>query len=191
MKSKQSGMTLLEAMVASSITVMVLGTVTSVYMSTARSWARGSGKIDAEVQSRRAVRSIASELMEAMDVVVDADGNGLTFHVPQKDANGDYVMDALGQPVSEAANRRIYLSSGSILYNDGKGIRTLARSVITTDPLSTGGSAPYKIFVPGAGSITRQVNVMVATRTGGAASEKVSARKRETVFLRNIVGTSR
>lgn len=190
-RSKKSGMTLLEALVASSITVTVLGTATAVWLAGARSWTRGTGRIDAEVTSRKAVRSISDEIMAAMDVTVDADGQGVTFHVPSKDNNGDYVMDVMGQPVSDGINRRIYLSGTNIVYNDGVGIRTMAKNVITTDPLSTNGTQPYKIFVPGQGAIIRQVTVMVATKTGGVGKEKVYGRKRETVFLRNIYNTTR
>lgn len=191
MKSKKHGMTLLEALVASSVTVAVLGTATSVWLAGARSWTRGTGKIDAEVTSRKAVRTITGELVEAMDVTVDGNGQGITFHVPKKDNNGDYVVDVMGQPVSDGINRRFYLDSGRLLYYDGKGTRTIARNVITTDPLSSGGSQAYKIFVPGQGAIVRQVTVMVATRTGAGGKEQVSGRKREIVFLRNIYNTNR
>lgn len=184
-------MTLLEALVASSITVTVLGTAMTVWLATARSWTRGSGKIDAETQSRKAVRTITDELAAAMDVAVDGNGLGITFHVPKKDNNGDYAVDVLGQPVSDGVDRRFYLSNGKILYYDGGGTRTIARNVITTDPLSNGGSQAYKIFVPGQGAITRQVTVMVATRTSGPGKEQVTGRKREIVFLRNIYNTNR
>lgn len=191
MRSKRSGMTVLEAMVSSTVTVFVLGTVTTVWFAAAASWYRGSGKIDAETQSRRAVRTVAGELAEAMDVVIDGNGQGINFHVPKKDNNGDYMMDAVGQPIPETNNRRIFLDSGKIKYTDSVGTRTLASSVITTDPLSTGGTAPYKIFVAGAGAIVRQVTIQVVVKTSGANAEKVTGRKREIVFLRNIYNTTR
>ena len=190
MRNKQSGMSLLEAMVASSITIMVLGTATAIWFSAASSWLRGSGRIDAETQSRKAVRTIAGELTEAMDVAVDGDGLGLTFHVAEKDEDGEYKTDALGQPLSDGVNRRIYLSGAKVIYSDGSGLRTLAKNVIKTDPLSANGATAYKIFTPGQGSITRQVTIMVATQTA-AGKEKVTGRKREIVFLRNIYDTNR
>ena len=190
-RRKNKGATLVEMLVTSVVTVMAIGTAGSVWLAGATSWYQGVGKIDAETQSRQAVRLVCTELAEAMDVVVDVDGKGVTFHKPGKDVNGDYTTDVTGQPTSDGINRRIYLDNGKLLYNGGNGIRTLARNVITTDPLSAGGNQPYKIFTPGLGAITRQVTVMVVTQTTGAKQEAVKARKRETVFLRNILDTTR
>ncbi|MBS1723930.1 MAG: hypothetical protein JSS66_13365 [Armatimonadetes bacterium] len=188
---KHSGATLLEAVVASSITVLVLGTTTTVWLAGAKSWYRGAGKIQAETQSRRAVRTVCNELSEAMSVTVDADGMGMTFQKPAKDASGDYVCDVQGQPVSDGFNRRIYFQSGKLRYLTPTGTRLLSFNVITTDPNSPGGTTPYKIFVAGAGKITRQVTVMVATQTTGANREIVKGRNREVAFLRNIYDTTR
>lgn len=190
-RRKRKGVTLVEALVSATITVMAIGTACTVWLAGATSWYQGAGKIDAEMQSRLAVRTVCSEIAEAMDVTVDANGQGITFHKPARDGNGDYSTDAMGQPVSDGVDRRIYLSDGKLIYNNGVQLRTLARNVITTDPLSTGGNVPYKIFTPGAGSIIRQLTVMVATKTTGANSKAVKARKRETVFLRNIYDTTR
>ncbi len=192
MKSRKNcAMTLLEAMVASSVTVFILGTVTSVWFASAASWVRGSGKIDAESQSGRAVRTMSSEIQEAMDVAIDANGQGITFHIPSRDANGDFMMDAVGQPVPENFNRRIYLDGTKVKYIEPSGTRVLAKDIITTDPLSTGGSQSYKIFVAGQGAITRQVTIQLVIQTKGAKNEKVNGRKREVVFLRNIYNTTR
>lgn len=190
-RSKKQGVTLVEALVSSVVTVMTLGTAASVYIASMGSWYQGTGKITAELQSRQAMRLICSELAESMDVVVDADGQGITFHKPGKDSNGDFQTDVNGQPESDGINRRIYLNQGKIYYYDGLGNRLLATNVITTDPYSDGGTAPYKIFVAGGGAIIRQVTVMVATATTGKKSELVKARKREIVFLRNIYDTTR
>lgn len=185
------GFTLVEALVSSVVTVMTLGTAASVYIASMGSWYQGTGKITAEMQSRQAMKLICAELAESMDVVIDADGMGITFHKPGKDDNGDFRTDVNGQPESDGINRRIYLNQGKIKYSDGVGNRVLATNVITTDPLSTGGTAPYKIFVAGGGAITRQVTVMIATATTGKKAELVKARKREIVFLRNIYDTTR
>lgn len=178
-------------MVTSLVTVMTLGAASSVWIAAAGSWYRGAGKIDAETNSRTAVRMACTELSEAIDVAVDTNGMGLTFHKPAKDANGDYVTDVTGQAQSDGLNRRIFLNNGQLVYFNGTANRVIGRNVITTDPLSPGGTGAYKIFTPGAGLITRQVTVMVATATAGKGAEVVKARKRETVFLRNIVDISR
>jgi len=190
-RRRTRGATLVEMLVTSVITVMAIGTAGTVWLAGATSWYQGIGKIDAETQSRTAVKLISTELAEAMDVVVDGNGQGVTFHKPGKDGNGDYETDVTGQPVSDGIDRRIYLTSGKLIYDGGNGLRTLSRNVITTDPLSSGGNQPYKIFTPGLGSITRQVTVMVVTQTTGANQHVVKARKRETIFLRNIYDTTR
>lgn len=184
-------MTLLEAIVSAGITVMVLGTAASVWIAGATSWYRGLGKIDAEGQSRTAVRTVSDEVARAMDVIVDPDGKGFTFHQPKKDSNGTYMIDVTGQPVADGVDRRIYVQNGKLYYNDGGGIRVLAKNVILTDPLSPGGNQPYKPFVPGLGAITRQLTVMIVTKTTASGKEQVTGRKRETVFLRNIYDTQR
>ena len=146
--------------------------------------------MDAEAQSRTAVKFMSKELSESMTAVVDANGLGVTFQKPARDANGDYQTDVTGQPVSDGINRRLFYDNGKLKYFSGGGTRTVVTNVILTDPFSDGGNQPYKIFTAGPGVITRQVTVMVATGTKGK-SKTVKARKREVVFLRNIYDTTR
>ncbi len=190
-RRKNQGTTLVETVAAAFATVLAVGAAGSIWFSGAATWYRGAGKIDAETQSRKAVRLISNELAEAMTVTIDANGMGLSFQRPKKDANGDYMSDVQGQPMSDGIVRRIFLTGGRIVYTDGVGSRTLGRSIISTDPYSGDGHTPYKIFTPGQGAIVRQVTVMIVSQTTGANKELVVGRKRETVFLRNIYDTTR
>lgn len=151
------------------------------------SWYRGEGQIRAETQSQRAVRLITAELREAMSVSVDANGQGVNYRLPAVDANGNYVVPATWDNV----NRRIALEGNVIRLYTGGSERIIARNVITTDPRSVGGIGTYQVFTRGAGTIVRQLNVMVVTRTNEFRTQNATSRSRETIFLRNIPELSR
>ncbi len=182
MRKTKQGTTLVEVLVASSLSVMVVFTTLGIFMSGMSDWARGQGRIDAESQSQAAVRQISDTLREAMAVSVDADGQGLRFRLPAKGEDGSFRVPA----VWDGVERRIYHQSGKLMLAEGGRARELARGVILTDPNSPYGDASYRIFSPNTGTVVRQLTVMVATRTNGAAGEKVTGRTRETVYLRNI-----
>lgn len=181
-RRKTAGVTLVELLVGSSISMLVLYGAVMLMVAGSASWYKGEGKIQAETQSQRAVRVISAELREAMSITVDANGLGLNYRLPQKDGNGNYVVPALWDNVT----RRIELSGSNIRIVENGSPRTICRNVILTDPKSTTGEAPYVIFAAGAGAITRQLTVMVVTRTGTYKGGTTTSRSRETLFLRNI-----
>lgn len=176
------GATLIETLTAATLTVLVLFTGIMVMVSGMNSWAQGQARINAEMQSQRAVRAIANQLRQAMSVTVDANGKGLTFRLPQKDGSGSYIVPA----VWDGVTRRIEVSNGKVNLIENGATTTLCNNVILTDPKSLGGTAPYTPFTAGAGSIVRQITVMVATRWNGKRDQLVSSRIRETIYLRNI-----
>lgn len=178
----QRGLTMAEVLVSAAISTTVLFSAVSVFLSGMATWARGQGKIETETQSRQVVRVISDALREAMLVTVDADGLGVTYRRPLKDAAGSFVVPI----VWDGQTCRIFHQNGQLMMNDGAGTRSICRNVRLTDPYSPGGTAPYKIFTPGPGAITRRLTVQIVTETNGARTEKVVARKREMIFLRNI-----
>ncbi|HAP41099.1 MAG TPA: hypothetical protein DCQ94_15275 [Nitrospira sp.] len=179
---RQRGVTLAEVMVSASISTVVLFSAITIFLSGISAWARGQGRMDAETQSRQAVRVVSDALREAMWVSVDADGMGLTYRLPRVDGDGAFEVPVIWDGI----DRRIALTSGKLNLTDAAGTRTICRNIRLTDPESPGGLSTYRIFTPGPGSITRRLAVQVVTETNGARSEKVVGRKRETVFLRNI-----
>lgn len=181
-RRKTAGATLVELLVGSSISMLVLYGAVMLMVAGSASWYKGEGKILAETQSQRAVRLISSELREAMSITVDANGLGLNYRLPQKDGNGNYIVPAQWDNVT----RRIELSGTNIRILENGNPRVICRNVILTDPKSTSGEAPYVIFAPGAGTITRQLTVMVVTQTGTYRGGTTTSRSRETLFLRNI-----
>lgn len=197
------GSTLLETIVTTIISVMVLGASLSMYVMGAANWARGENAIDVESNSRQGVRRVVNELRQAYYVSIDANGMGLTYRRPSLDNQGNFAL-----PLTwDGLDRRIYYSNGSLLLNDGVNAPyVIARNIVTKDPfLSSGGqnnriwnlesaknddnnnsSNSYAIFTPGQGSVTRSVVVKLVTRNPGGLRAVVFGRNRETIYLRNV-----
>ena len=181
-RKNKLGATLLELLTATVVSVFVLsGCVALLYAGT-NSWAQGLGKVGAETDAQMAVRTISNRLAEAMSVSVAANGQSLTYELPQTDGNGNYVLPLAWDGVTRTAK----LSGSQMILSDGGSQVVIANGVILTDPLSSGGTAVYKPFVAAPGAITQQVNIEVATQWNGARKNLVSSRERETVFCRNV-----
>lgn len=180
-RSKKQGFTLVEVVVASSISIVALFSATAVFLAGMSSWATGQGRIDAETNSQRAIRTIANELRQAMSVFPASDGMSVEYRMPQIDVNGDYVIPIMWDGV----DREIYYENGEILISEDGVSRVICRNVVTKD-FRADGNPDYKIFTPAPGSITRQLTIQIVTQTNGARDELVVGRKRETIFLRNI-----
>ncbi len=180
------GVSLVEVTVASALTGMVLFASLGTLYSGMRSWIQGQSLIDAETDGTQAVRMLNQELREAMAVTVASDGYSVTYRLPQRNGNGDFIIPPLWDGVSR---RALVTANASGKYDLKVGIsgreRLLSRNVIVTDPEAPG-AITYRVFVPGAGTITRQINVMLVTRTSGPKGTPVYHRVRESLFLRNI-----
>jgi hypothetical protein len=180
--SRRRGVTLIETVVAASFSIIAITGAVMLFLSGAMAWTRGAGRIDAESKSHLAIRRISRELREAMKVVVDANGQGLTYQLPLKNQDGSYV-----QPLTpDNRYRRIELSGPTLRIVDGEAVNRICSGVVLTDPLSGGGSSPYKIFTPGSGSITRSLTVMVVSTRSADYNKTATSRSRETIYLRNI-----
>lgn len=174
-------MSLVEVLTAATIGTMTLFAALSIFISGMMSWAKGTASIDAETQSRQAVRVISDQLREAMGVVIDSNGMGITFSLPKKNSSDEFIVPLEWDGVS----RRIYHSNGNMILQVGSNTRVIARNVITTDP--TMGSASYKIFTAPSGNVLlRQVNVKVVTRVTDSNQTARVGKKREQIFLRNV-----
>lgn len=181
-KKRIRGATMIEVLTASFMTVMVVTSAIATMLYGLSSWAKGQGRIYAESDSQKAVRIMSQELREAMVVVVDSDGLGLTYRRPELDSDGTYVTPA----VWDGVTRRIELSGSNLRIVTGGSVRVICSGVVLTDPLTTGGTGTYKIFQSGSGTITRQITVQVVTQRNSYKAEKSKSRTRETIFLRNV-----
>lgn len=180
------GITLVESMVASMLTILVLSASLGTLYSGMRSWVQGQSLIEAETDATQAIRRLNQELREAMAVTVASDGYSVTYRLPSRNGTGDFIVP----PVWDGVSRRaIVTSAGNGRYTLSVGISgseaVLTRNVIITDP-EVNGAPAYRVFVPGPGGITRQVNIMLVTRTTGPKGKPIYSRVRESLFLRNI-----
>lgn len=183
---------------SAAISSIVLFASLTIFMGVMGSWARGESLMDGEDDARQAMRVISDELREAMWVSVDADGMGVTYRKPSKDASGDFVIPV----VWDGLDRRIELDGSQIILEESATkSRAIARNVLTVDPFAgkahisdavrvqgnnvTGPA--YRIFTPNSGSVISEITVMVVCGShGGQAGEVVRARKREVIALRNV-----
>lgn len=179
-RSKNQGLTTVELLMASTISAGVLFTAVMLFLFGMAQWSRGEAHIAANNGSQIAVRLIAAELREAMSVTVDSDGLGLSYRLPKKDENGDWVS-----PVEwDGIARRMDYENGEI-WVTGVANRLICRHVVLNDPQWDGNHA-YKVFSAGSGSITRQLTIMVVTKTNDYKQEWSTSRSRETIYLRNV-----
>ncbi|MCB8932850.1 MAG: type II secretion system GspH family protein [Fimbriimonadaceae bacterium] len=180
-RRKRRGTTMVEVLVASVISFLVLMGAAAALLFGMAGWARGQARIDSETQSQQAIRQVSKLLREAMVVTVDGNGNGLNYRLPVKDENGNFVLPATWDGVT----RRIEVNGSDLnLVVDGA-TRNLCSGVILTDPLD--GNQSYRVFTPGAGTITRQLWMKLATSTMSSDRHKtMTSRGREMIYLRNI-----
>lgn len=181
-RSKRSGYSLVETVIASGLSILAFYGATMLFLSGAMSWTRGAGRIDSESTTHRAVREISRELREAMTVSVDANGKGLSYRLPVKDDDGNYTMPVTWDGVS----RRIELDGTDLVVIGGDNSRRICPGVILTDPQSAGGTGHYVPFSPGAGAITRSLTVMLVSQNAADYNHTATSRSRETIYLRNI-----
>lgn len=181
--SRRRGSTLAEVMLAATTSVLVLGGSIGTFVMCTKTWLQGESRIGVQSTSSNAIRTISKELREAMSIVVDGSGNGLTYRKPSKTPDGDYVM-----PITwDGVTRRIELYGSAVrITASGLSDRTIVTGLRLTDPSSPGGTTPYKIFTPGTGSITRSLAIMLVPQQIGVNGAQNNSRIRETIYLRNI-----
>ncbi|ARU40348.1 hypothetical protein CCB80_04030 [Armatimonadetes bacterium Uphvl-Ar1] len=199
--SRRSGFTLVEVVVGSIISFIVLSSAVALFLGVIGAWARGESMMDGDNDTRQIVRIASDELREAMWVSVDADGMGITYRRPRKDASGDFEIPV----VWDGIDRRMELNGANLEIDDGGSVRTIGRNVLAVDPFRLGTHAldskryvedplnptaappAYRIFEGPATGLVSEVTVTIVTGSrGGQAAESVRAKKRERVVLRNV-----
>lgn len=184
-RRKQRGMGVIEAMIGLSIMSMVIFGSILALLGTMQAWTKGQAKLASEVKSNQAMRIVVGLLRESMTVTVDADGRGLTYQLPARSGNGTYTV-----PVQwDGVTRRIFVNgSNNLVVSDDTGTRVLLRNIVFQDP--SRGTGTYNPFTAGAGSLVRQITVMLVTRKPIRNNQYAYGRVRETVALRNLQTTS-
>ncbi|MCE9559121.1 MAG: hypothetical protein K8R88_09235 [Armatimonadetes bacterium] len=183
------GVTLIEVLTASSISVLVVFGVISTLLMGMSAWAKGEGRINAEMGSQKTVKMIAGELREAMAVTVDGDGRGLSYQLPAKDGSGNFTSPATWDGVTKRIQfRSTGEGRGTIEMGTlGGTMRPLTTRVLVTDP---GTNSTYRFFTAGAGTVTREVDFRVVLDMPTTKTERVQSTSREVIYLRNVPTTS-
>ncbi|MFM9873949.1 MAG: prepilin-type N-terminal cleavage/methylation domain-containing protein [Fimbriimonadaceae bacterium] len=198
-RSRKSGFTLAEVVVASVVSVVVLTSVVTLFITVIAAWARGETTMGTEGETSQIISRVSDELREAMWVSVDGDGYGLTYRKPKKAVGGNFEIPV----VWDGIDRRIYLSGTDLKIFDGTSTRILSKNVLKNDPFRLGthmnqmkksnqtvaveGAPTYKIFVPNSTALVSEITVTVVTGAkGGRPGEWSRAKKRDRVLLRNV-----
>ncbi len=173
------GFSIIEALVASGISMGAIAVTTFIYFSGMGSWAKGQGDIDSMASSQVIVKKVAKELQEAISVDVNASGLRVDYQLPAKDANGNYSSPA----VSDNVTRSFVVTGGNLIHVNGPDSRILATNMLLKNPVNN------LIFVPFKGDgnvISRRVQITFATEKLGQLHDKRSSCVTETIYLRNI-----
>lgn len=179
-KRKTFGGSMVEVSVAAVVGTMVLGTALTLFIAGAGMWVRGSEMVEAETQSRQAVRVISDQLRQAMVVTIETGGQGVTYRLPTRNpTTGIFNVPA----VWDGVNRRMFHQGGNIILQEDAATRVICRNVVLQDP--DNGNANYTIFSGPPVALIREVTVRIVTRRTRQGRSYLG-RKRETVYLRNI-----
>ena len=138
------GISIIEALVASVISIGAIAVTTFIYFSNMGTWAQGRGDIDSMASSQVIVKKVAKELQEAILVNVSPDGLRVDYQLPAKDVNGDFVSPA----VSDNVARSFVVGGGTLIQITGPDNRTLATNLVLINPING------QIFVPFTGTET-------------------------------------
>lgn len=202
-RNKRTGMSLVETIVASTMTVTVMFGAVLALLTGTESWARGEGQIGANMSAQNAIRTISTELRQALEVTNLADvttGEGtiqrISYKLPTRLADGTFVTPATWDGVT----RRIEFvlpedaTTGFIRMVSVEGgeteTRTLARGVSPFNPLAEESGTTYRVFDPNDDEVIRWVVVTIATDHAAAGEERATTRVSETIYLRNIPVTA-
>lgn len=179
----QSGFTLAETIIAAFITVTALSLSLASYFMGIQSWSSGEANISTQEGAQQSLQLIERTLRQSMTVVVDANGEGLTYQLPQEDSSGTFTVPLIWDGVT----RRIALSGTNIVMSDSTGFsQILCSNVVQTDPTSVG-NAPYVLFTPNTGSVTRSLSIEIVSQTILQPNNQiVYGRRRDELYLRNV-----
>jgi len=182
---RRRGFTLMEAMTASLMTVLVIAGAVGTMLAGLQSWSQGTGLVESEMDAQQGMRAVVGELREAMAITVDADGKGVTYRLPQKNGSGEFITPALWDGVS----RRISIVANTYGRNDLNigvvgNMTKISRNIVLQDPIRL--NVAYIPFVAGPGTIKRSITITFVSNALGSKERVTYSRNRELLYLRNV-----
>lgn len=181
-RTKKSGTTLIEAVTAAFMTVMLLTGAVASYLGLSKSALIGQSKLDTQGGAQKAVRRAASEVREAMSVTVDDNGKGITYTLPAENSDGTYQIPL----TPDGKTHRLWVDDAHEFCtksSDGNTNLVLCKGLVANDPVL---NTPYRIFTGGTGINANTVTIEIVTQANTSSTSTQITRARETVYLRNI-----
>ena len=136
---KRRGFTLIEVMVGSSLTALLILYSLTLLSTSLRSMQRTDARIEMSDKGTLVIRKISEELRSAFNVTVSSDGRTLSYSLPKSNTTNDSVtgekeytlpMQSDGITKNYSVN-----SSGQLRYWENTGAaRTIATGILLVDP---------------------------------------------------------
>lgn len=136
---KRRGFTLIEVMVGSSLTALLILYSLTLLSTSLRSMQRTDARIEMSDKGTLVIRKISEELRSAFNVTVSSDGRTLSYSLPKFNTTNDLVTGEKEYTLpmqSDGVTRNYSVnSSGQLRYWEGTGAaRTVATGILLVDP---------------------------------------------------------
>ena len=179
-RSRARGSMMLELVIASALSVMVVALLVATQLGALREYQRALNRNTASRSAYNALREIRGLAQQSVQASVGAGGTQLTLLPPQRDANG-----AIQLPIQPDAANPITLTvnfaTGTLTLTSGGNSRVLLTGVSNRTPQgNTYSPFTTRLYAPGA--LALHVRLSVRQGTGTAST---TAWFEETILLRN------
>lgn len=167
------GFTAIELIVAISILAMVCMGGVQLMVAASNSYNQDITRLGVEQSVQVAMRQVTDALRPAISVIVDTNGEGITFYYPQKDAYGHVINYGTSDGIARRIYRGTSNTSNLYIYGRSRPIMTQLRPA----------SASYPTFALRPSGKAVLVTIR-ASATSGAYSSQCN--KSEVVNLRSL-----
>ena len=173
----QSGLTLVELMVTSAITIIIIGTATMLVSTGGRMYNTGWTQTVATIDTSLAAQRMEREIREAAYVTLSTDGTKLTYYSPQTDSSGNYLVPMIASTTA----KYFQVTNGSLYWSDKQ--QPLLTNIQATDPTTSSSYTPFTNVYPG--TILRGVKILICVRKTTPTGND-NSRISTTVYVRNL-----
>ena len=176
------GLSLVEIIVVTALTVVLVGTMTSLLLSSMGIWAARSGQTQADTEAALAMQQIVRDLSQALTISIDGAGQSISYTLPAR-LDGEYAFRVPVEPERDATGQikihSLYVD-GTALYSSDRE-RPMIASMPGRDP-DTGET--YAVFLLVAGTENCiQVTLVSSQRAGKGTKHTKTVQQ---VLVRNL-----